>query len=1092
MDIFDSIITQINLNLPHRKQIVIVPDNLQLQTQSAILKKLNIQATFDVEVYTFSGLAGIVSGSHLPTLSRSGSVMLVDMILNQNYSQLKMFTNTAMSIPFAGVMYNTITTMQNCLITPEALAQFASHEDDPALKNKLLDISLIYKKYLHTIQGKYVDNAQILSNFPLFVQKNEKITYSDVYFYGFHHMSPVQYNILSSIIPCANSLTVGVLVADNGQSNAHIYASPFLDNLIMIANTQKVAYNMISAPKCLTDWQNQILDATFGYASQPIDVTQSPVAVLEASTPYTEVDFVAKDILRKIRTQGLRFADINISATNLPLYAPIIRNAFTSFDIPYYIDNPLRLTDTIGYQLISAVFDMILTNFDNQPVLSYIKNPILNIPKSTIYLIENTIKKFGLKNENFFHFIPELNNDKDYVNFHAQITQYLNPVFTFAQNIDHAQNITNYCQAVEQFLQNINFETNLNDLAKRAFVRSDLEKHGILKQINGKIQKILEQMLDVIPDFDTTFLEFTLIFNSTARGTKVSPLPKPLDCVYVSSTITGAFDTKHSTYILCATEGAMPSFVLDVGLITDSDIMKLKSSGIMLYPTVNLTNITNKSKLIQQLILSTQNLTLTYPMFNGDEKFFPSTAVLDLTNAFHWRGNSLPITNIDAMLSNDLAFGSTMDRMLFRWSNKVNALTALSLSQDNTHALPPQIASTIHQYLLDNGLSNVINTISLPPAPAQLNQNIATHLFFPKGRTKVTEIERYFQCPYMHFVEYGLKLRTPTISQIDSLTIGTLLHAVLEHFTIQMMNQTIAPNEIQPLAGNIFDEIISAPEYAYLRVSGQNQTILDSLRAESIRICLAIYHQQSHSRYKIEFVEASFGEDNFAPLPQIAITDTTKLAVRGKIDRVDRCGKRYRIIDYKTSKHAGTFNLLDFYLGKKIQLFYYAASLLRGLRLKDPECSIGGVFYLPLHREYTEQIQGAEYQTFKMDGVVLDSLDNLLDQDDTVCFDKPRSNIIPFGISTKKENVASDKMEVLKNKANVNSQEMQILLDYSEALVAQAITELMQGYILPKPIAKACDFCPYRSICKIQCESTPSVRSDEWSIEIKDFGDIKW
>jgi len=83
-------------------------------------------------------------------------------------------------------------------------------------------------------------------------------------------------------------------------------------------------------------------------------------------------------------------------------------------------------------------------------------------------------------------------------------------------------------------------------------------------------------------------------------------------------------------------------------------------------------------------------------------------------------------------------------------------------------------------------------------------------------------------------------------------------------------------------------------------------------------------------------------------------------------------------------------------------------------------------------------------------------------------------------------------MEVLKNKANVNSQEMQILLDYSEALVAQAITELMQGYILPKPIAKACDFCPYRSICKIQCESTPSVRSDEWSIEIKDFGDIKW
>jgi ATP-dependent helicase/DNAse subunit B len=66
------------------------------------------------------------------------------------------------------------------------------------------------------------------------------------------------------------------------------------------------------------------------------------------------------------------------------------------------------------------------------------------------------------------------------------------------------------------------------------------------------------------------------------------------------------------------------------------------------------------------------------------------------------------------------------------------------------------------------------------------------------------------------------------------------------------------------------------------------------------------------------------------------------------------------------------------------------------------------------------------------------------------------------------------------------------MLDYSEALVSKAISELVQGYIMPKPIAKACEFCAYRSVCKLKCKSTPSMRSDEFKIETEDFGGIKW
>ncbi|MBR7090865.1 MAG: PD-(D/E)XK nuclease family protein, partial [Clostridia bacterium] len=698
-----------------------------------------------------------------------------------------------------------------------------------------------------------------------------------------------------------------------------------------------------------------------------------------------------------------------------------------------------------------------------------------------------------LTGSNLYLKIDQLQNDREYMEYHGLINTYLSPVLDLFDAVHSAHNISKFCDHTTQFLEKINFTENILALARLAYKRGDVYKHSILKQTIGKIDKIFVEMQDFVPDFATNFAEFVLIFRTSAQSTSISPLPISADCVYVSSTITGAFEPRHSSYFLCATEGNMPSFTLDVGLITDSDIAILASSGIHLTPSVNTINITNKFKLIQQLALSTHALTLTYPMYHGAEKFFPSTVTQDILNAFHWRGNPLSIVNIDTMLSNDLAFGSTLDRLLFRWGNSAKMLDNFGLSTRDPLAIPDHLRGSIHQYLINNGLSDILDNITTTRPMPNLDTHTAQALFFPKNRTKVTEIERYFQCPYMHYLEYGLKLRTRTISQIDSLTIGTILHAVLEHFTTQNMQNAISFENIPTIAGEIFDKIISDPEYAYLRVSGQNQTLLSGLRAESIRMCQAIFYQLSHSRYQIKFVEASFGESQFAPVPEIAIVDKSiNLAVRGKIDRVDGMGNRYRIIDYKTSKHSGSFSLLDFYLGKKIQLFYYAASLLRGLRERDADSSIGGVFYLPLHREYSSQSSGSDYQSFKMDGVVVASPDNLLAQDDSVSFDNPRSDILPFAISTSKENVASNNLVIQKNKANVTREEMQMLLDYSEALVTQAITELVDGYILAKPINKACDFCPYRSICRIQCNDTSSIRDDEWSVEIKDFGGIKW
>src|SRR5574344_253746 len=78
------------------KQIFIVPDRFSLGMEKFVLESLNLTASFDIEVYTFSRLA--VKSQDLSTkkvLSSLGATMIIQMLLEKYHSELKCFVHTA-------------------------------------------------------------------------------------------------------------------------------------------------------------------------------------------------------------------------------------------------------------------------------------------------------------------------------------------------------------------------------------------------------------------------------------------------------------------------------------------------------------------------------------------------------------------------------------------------------------------------------------------------------------------------------------------------------------------------------------------------------------------------------------------------------------------------------------------------------------------------------------------------------------------------------------------------------------------------------------------------------------------------------------
>ncbi len=128
---------------------IIVPDRVTLTAERLVCKILG--GAMDVEVTTFSRLARSVTAKEKTFLTKQGSIMLIKKIIEENSGSLKCFRRSASTKGFARRLFDTITLLQDSLVSPE----------DLKLKNgkeKAEDIAFIYRKYLDAL-GEYAPDA---------------------------------------------------------------------------------------------------------------------------------------------------------------------------------------------------------------------------------------------------------------------------------------------------------------------------------------------------------------------------------------------------------------------------------------------------------------------------------------------------------------------------------------------------------------------------------------------------------------------------------------------------------------------------------------------------------------------------------------------------------------------------------------------------------------------------------------------------------------------------------------------------------------------------------------------------------------------
>lgn len=574
--------------------------------------------------------------------------------------------------------------------------------------------------------------------------------------------------------------------------------------------------------------------------------------------------------------------------------------------------------------------------------------------------------------------------------------------------------IKDFCQSainiIEIAQRNLDFY-----LEKISF---DLQKQSENKQSVDTAKKIFEEISSFKYDETITLKDFIFLVQTIFNSIKIETVPSYIDAVYVGEVTTSYFQDVDTLIIAGASADSLPKTDKDSGLLVDADIAKLKYKNAI-EPETRIKNRRNRLKLFEVLQHFNNKLIVLTPLSQDRKK---ASFVEDMIKSFG--GDCVVSTKSYAMFDRaDLDRQGKIDLLLFNLGSRRVAGENFKKIDEK---LPADFSGSVRSYIGEELFSyNYGEPLKNNPL---------------KDKISASQLETYFNCPFKHYVTYLLKVRELETAKEDKRKVGTFKHELVKDF-VELYKTNLKKVTEKEIKEFLDKNFYITCKKCFDEVVLDNYIFMKLLREECSVLLANIVYENTNSGFTPtaleDFISSSIGGLKFV----------------GRVDRLDEYKQYFRIIDYKTGEVGNV--LKDLYYGKKLQLFLYAK--VESKKLKK-ECA--GVYYFDSKNKFKKKNEFSKI----LNGVTL--------KDDEV--------VEATDIRSKNSNARSDIAGALKLKQPkddfsyryipvINSLEK--CFDYATKVSENAIKEIKEGYILPKPLDGVCEYCPYISVCKFNKES---------------------
>lgn len=1111
----EQIKKKIDRNDNNNKLILLVPEQYTFDTEKKFLEVVTEKGFLRGEVLSFKRMAHRVfeecGGRTDIRISDSGRNMLIYKILKDKTEELEYFNRMTKEQGFSSVVSKLITEFKKYNISTEILNLKEEEINDDELKKKLKDLGLIYSEFNNALHKQFIDgNDELTLLYHKLIDCN---IYDDaeIWIDEFTTFTPQQLEVIKilakraktvNITLCSDSLSNGVdidytdvfdAIKNTENSILNIMKEGNISYLEPINLNKGTPYRFLK-----NDTLSHLEKHFFTYPFKPYKEEPNNIRLYKANNSYEEVETVAKDILEMVRDKGYRFKDIAVVCRNISEYEKIATVIFNDYNIPFFIDKKREILDNPLVVLIISSLEILINNWSYESVFKFLKSGLINIEERYIDVLENYVLANGIKGYKWTRDFYDKEEISDEENTLFEIMEEVRePLISLHNKIRGKKTVKEITTSLYNFLVELKVFDTLESWLE------EFESIGLQDKIKEYIQvpemviEILDQVVDVLGDEVIDIKEFTKILISGFEEKEVGVIPMALDQINIGDISRVKGREVKALYLIGVNDGVLPSVNKEEGIISDRERDILRDIGLRLASDTKSRAFEEQFIVYTALTIASEYLMVTFPMADFEGKSLRPSIIIprlkkilpklvEESEIYNLKENNDKFSKITAPIPTFNELISAL-RMEFE-KEEIDEYWAEAFKWFEENEEFKSKASRMFKGLTYTNLVEKVPREKI----RRLYQAENKKLIF-----NVSRIEKYAQCPFSYYVQYGLKAKDRKVYEFSAPDLGSFMHNILDDFTNKIRNEKISWSELNKerckvIVNELVDKKLESDTNSILNSTKKYKYFADRFKRTITKSVMVISEQMRKGSFEIFRNEFEFGGFKDGEPIKIDLPSKETVYLVGRVDRIDTLdldGNTYiKIVDYKSG--AKKFNLTEVYYGLQIQLLVYLDALIKNSKyiLKN-QAMPGAILYFriddPIIKSKKqlseEEIKENILKELKMSGLLLKNIDVVKAMDNDM---ETYSLIIPASI--KKDGDFSS------NSSVVTEDQFNILRKYVNDKMAELCEEMLSGDIKITPCKNNntpyCNYCDYSSVCQFDT----SIENNKYKIILKKNNNDAW
>lgn len=1104
--------------------ILIAPEQGTFQIERAIVQSEQLYGTVRAQVLGFHRLALRVmqetGGSALIPISEEGKKMLLYKIMRRHRKELKLYKQSGDQlgvIDRINALYSELKKHDADFSALDKYGEILERSDgkSPLLKDKLHDLSIIYREFDQELSQLYIDAEDHVVKLAEGASNSSYLRGADIWIDGFQSFTPQEYKAIGALMSAASSMTVSLTLDrpyDDGalphelnlfHSTAVTYMK--LRELAEECGVEVKPAEVLGARPFPRFKGNETLShLEFAYehrtpwkgAAPPEDLSAA-LSLQAAGSRRVEIEGAARAMVALAREQGARWRDMALLVRNLEDYDHLVGPLFEEYGIPYFFDQKRSVLYHPMVELIRGALDVVLKFWKYEDVFRCVKSEFLlpldgSLTRSDMDRLENYALASGIHGYRWndgrpWKGTPSLSlegPERPAEQAESESMRLLErcreaivtPLSAFETRLKRSRNTREMCTAVYRLLEDTEAAHRLDKLAHEAQRQGRPQEAMEHRQLWSAVLDLLDQIVEMMGEEELSLDIFAGIMETGLQDLKLSLVPPSLDQVLIGSTDrTRSSHVKH-LFLLGINEGIMPASLQEEGVLSDQERTRLSEIGIGLAPGLTRRLLDERFLIYEALSAASRSLWLSYPLADEDGKaLLPSEVIRHVKTIFP----SLQ----ERFLAEAPAAGDPEERQLEYVSRPAPTLSRL-IDQlrlwRNGEPISPVWWNVLGWYKTrpewDGKVARLLDSLEYRNKVRGLSAATSRRLYGKRLRTSVSRMEKFSACPFSHFASHGLKLKERQIYRLKAPDIGQLFHAALSSMALTFKEQnrswgSLSPEQCLKEAEDAVDRIAPKLQGEILLSSKRYGYITRKLKNIVGRASIILGEHSRRGSFEPIGLELDFGPGQALPPLTFELPNGCVMEIVGRIDRVDVAegeqGLLLRVIDYKSSQT--DLKLHEVYYGLSLQMLTYLEVLLASSESWLGERAMpAGTLYFHVHNPLLqssngmspEQAEQEMLKRFKMKGLLLADRDVISKMDSVL--DKGYSDILPVAVKADGGFYSS---------ASVATEEQwHKLLRSAKRTITEIGTRITEGDVRITPYRlgaeTACTHCAFKPVCR--------------------------